>query len=226
MRKILVLICLVSVFGCGKKDDPKPPEQVSLLFPERNSECTTGVDQDANTSRVTFMWQKSDNTDSYELRVTNLNTSTVQTISTSSTTSSLPLLKGQPYTWLVRSRNDQVRNTVSSEMWSFYNAGSRTTFAPFPAEILTPKMSEKVFKDINNDITLSWSAADLDDDIESIEIYFSEQNPPSQLEATLSGSASSLKVSVTSGTMYHWSVITIDAEGNATSSGVYTFSVL
>ena len=226
MRKIFLLVCLFTVFSCKKKDSPNPPEQVRLLFPEKNSECTTGVDQDATTSRVSFSWQRADNTDSYELRVTNLNTNTVQTISTSATTSSLPLLKGQPYSWLVRSRNNQVNNTISSEVWSFYNAGSRTTFAPFPAEILTPDMSEKVFKDINNEVTLSWSASDLDNDIENIEVYFSEQNPPQNLEATLSATATSLKVSVLSGTTYYWSVVTKDLEGNATNSGVYVFSVL
>ena len=197
-----------------------------MLFPEKNSECTTGIDQDATTSRVTFQWQRSDNTDSYELRVTNINSNTVQTISTQSTTASLPLLKGQPYSWLVRSRNNQVDNTISSEMWSFYNAGSRTTFAPFPAEILDPSMSERVFKDINNEVTLSWSASDLDNDIENIEVYFSEQNPPTDLEATLSNLATTLKVSVISGTTYYWNVVTRDAEGNATNSGIYSFSVL
>lgn len=226
MRKIVLLIGLLAVIGCKKKDNPKPPEQVQLLFPERNSECTTGVDQDATTSRVTFRWQKADNTDSYELRVTNLNTNTVQTISTSNTTSSLPLLKGQPYSWLVRSRNDRVENTVSSETWSFYNAGSRTTFAPFPAEILAPNMSERVFMDINNEVTLSWSASDLDNDIENIEVNFSDQNPPTNLEATLSATATSLKVTVESGVTYYWSVITRDLEGNATNSGVYSFTVL
>ena len=226
MRKTVLLMCLFAVFGCKKKEGPKPPEQVQLLFPEKNSECTTGIDQDASTSRVTFQWQRSDNTDSYELRVTNINSNTVQTISTQSTTASLPLLKGQPYSWLVRSRNNQVDNTISSEMWSFYNAGSRTTFAPFPAEILDPSMSERVFKDINNEVTLSWSASDLDDDIENIEVYFSEQNPPTDLEATLSNLATTLKVSVISGTTYYWNVVTRDAEGNATNSGIYSFSVL
>lgn len=226
MRKTVLLMCLFVVFGCKKKEGPKPPEQVQLLFPEKNSECTTGIDQDATTSRVTFQWQRSDNTDSYELRVTNINSNTVQTISTQSTTASLPLLKGQPYSWLVRSRNNQVDNTISSEMWSFYNAGSRTTFAPFPAEILDPSMSERVFKDINNEVTLSWSASDLDNDIENIEVYFSEQNPPTDLEATLSNMATTLKVSVISGTTYYWSVVTRDAEGNATNSGIYSFSVL
>ena len=226
MRKIVLLMCLFAVFGCKKKEGPKPPEQVQLLFPEKNSECTTGIDQDATTSRVTFEWQTSDNTDSYELRVTNISSNTVQTISTQSTTATLPLLKGQPYSWLVRSRNDQVDSTISSEMWSFYNAGSSTTFAPFPAEILAPSMSERVFKDINNEVTLSWSASDLDDDIENIEVYFSEQNPPTELEATLSNMATTFKVSVISGTIYYWSVTTRDAEGNATSSGTYSFSVL
>ena len=226
IRSIIIFICALGLFGCKKKDDPKPPGQVQLVFPEKNSECTTGVDQGENTSQVEFRWQLADNTKTYELRVTNINTGIVQTVSTASTSASLPLIKGQPYSWLVRSRNNQTSETISSETWSFYNSGSQTTFAPFPAEILSPKMSEKVFRDINNDVTLSWSGSDLDDDIAAFEIYLSKVNPPTDLINTLSSETYSLKVDVDSGAVYYWSVVTKDAEGNATSSGVYSFVVL
>lgn len=226
IRSILIFICVLGMFGCKKKDDANPPGQAQLIYPEKNSECTTGVDQGENTSLVEFMWQLAENTKTYELRVTNINTGIVQTVSTASTSASLPLIKGQPYSWLVRSRNNETSETISSETWSFYNAGSQTTFAPFPAEILSPKMSEKVFKDINNDVTLSWSGSDLDDDIAAFEIYFSKVNPPKDLINTLSGETYTLKVGIDSGEVYYWSVVTKDAEGNATSSGVYSFVVL
>ena len=227
IRYIFLLLCVfMTLLGCKKKSAPKPPEAVQLIFPERNSECTTGQSQGENTSQVEFRWQLADNTDTYELRVTNTNTGTTQTISTSSNAARLPIAKGEQFSWLVRSKNSEVSQTVSSEVWSFYNAGSRTTFAPFPAEIVSPRMSENVFKDINNEVELSWNSSDLDNDIINFEIYFSVETPPENLAGTLSSGASSLKVSVTSNTVYYWNVVTKDSEGNTSQSGIYSFKIL
>ncbi len=218
---IFFLLC-----ACRKKDSPKPPGQVQLLFPERNSECTTGQSLGLNTSRVTFNWQEAKNVKIYELRVTNINTGTAQTISTAATSASLPIEKGTPFSWLVRTRNNQVVETISSETWSFYNSGSNTYFAPFPADIISPRMSERVFKDINNEVTLSWSGSDLDDDIVNFEVYFSTENPPLNSIGTLGGTVNEQKVTVASNTVYYWSIRTKDEQGNETNSGVYSFQVL
>ncbi len=226
-RYILAFLCVVTISsGCKKKRDPAPPESVQLVFPERNSECTTGQSLGPTTSQVEFRWQLADNTDSYELRVTNTNTGTTQTITTTSSVARLPIAKGEQFSWLVRSKNSEVEQTVSSEVWSFYNAGSRTTFAPFPAEIVSPRMSENVFKDINNEVVLSWTASDLDNDISNFEIYFSVETTPDNLVGTVSNGVNSLKVSVASNTVYYWNVVTKDSEGNASQSGIYSFKVL
>ena len=186
IRNIFLIGAMLSLFiGCGKKDDPKPPGQVELVFPERNSECTTGQSLGATTSRVTFRWQEAKNVNSYELRVTNINTGSTQTISTAATSANLPIEKGVPFSWQVRSRNNQVEQSISSLVWNFYNSGSNTSFAPFPADILSPRMSQRVFKDINNEIALSWSASDLDDNIANFEVYLSTENPPVDLVGTL-----------------------------------------
>lgn len=227
MRFIFLVLCTCTILlGCKKKRSPKPPEAVQLIFPEQNSECTTGISLGQEKSQVEFDWSAADNTETYELRVTNTNTGTVQTIVSSNTTASLPLEKGGQFSWLVRSRNSQIEESVSSEIWSFYNAGSRTTFAPFPAEIISPTSSENVFKDINNEVTLSWATADLDNDIISCEVYFSVETPPTDLIRTVPPSISSIKVSVTSDTVYYWSVVVIDSEGNKSNSGVFNFKVL
>ena len=218
---VLFLLC-----ACRKKESPKAPGQVQLLFPERNSECTTGQTLGDNTSRVTFNWQEAKNVKTYELRVTNINTGTMQTISTAATSASLPIEKGTPFSWLVRTRNNQVEETVSSETWSFYNAGSNTYFAPFPADIISPRMYERVFKDINNEVVLSWSGSDLDDDIINFEVYFSTENPPLERINTLGESDNEQKVTVASNTVYYWSILTKDSQGNETTSGVYSFQVL
>lgn len=220
-----IFFCVILV-GCKKKSIPKPPEAVQLVFPEQNSECTTGVSLGRDISQVEFNWSAADNTESYELRVTNTASGSVQTIVSASTTAKLPLAKGEQFSWVVRSKNRQVEETASSEVWNFYNSGFRTTFAPFPATILSPSSSENIFKDINNETVLSWSASDLDDDIVSYEVYFSTETPPIDLVRTLQPTTKSIKVSVTSDTVYYWSVIVIDAEGNKSNSGIYNFKVL
>jgi len=227
IRTIFIAFAILTIFsGCNKNDSPKPPGQVELVFPERNSECTTGQSLGATTSRVTFSWSAAKNVQTYELRVTNINTGATQTISTTATSASLPISKGVPFSWLVQSRNNQVEQPISSAVWNFYNSGFNTYFAPFPAEIIAPRMSEKVFEDINNEIKLSWTASDLDNDIENFEIYLSTENPPLDLEATLAANVTELKVTVSSNTVYYWNVVTKDREGNATSSGIYSFKVL
>lgn len=227
IRNILVVCTVLSLMiGCRKKDDPKPPGQVQLIFPEQNSECTTGQSLGATTSRVTFRWEEANNVQTYELRVTNINTGTTQTISTAATSANLPIAKGVPFSWQVRSRNNQVLESISSAVWNFYNSGSNTSFAPFPADIRSPIMSQRIFRDINNEITLAWSASDLDNDIEEFEIYLSTENPPEERINTLGPSVLEQTVTVASNTVYYWVVITRDAAGNATSSGVYSFKVL
>jgi len=227
MRFLFLGICMIMAFtGCKKKRTPSPPEAVQLVFPEQNSECTTGLSLGQETSQVEFRWSTADNTETYELRVTNTSTGTVQTIVSSSNSAKLPLAKGEQFSWIVRSKNNQVDQTVSSEVWNFYNSGSRTTFAPFPATNVSPASSENVFKDINNEVTLSWTASDLDNDIVSYEVYFSVEAIPVDLIRTLEPNLTSIKVSVTSDTVFYWSIDVIDAEGNKSNSGIYNFRVL
>ncbi len=133
MRTMLLLFFGVLLIGCKKKSDPKPPEAAILIFPNKNSECTTGRNLNETTSEIEFKWMASDHTESYELRVTNLNTSITQTIITTINSAKLPIAKGEPFSWIVRSRNTKVSETTFSVAWNFYNAGFQTTYAPFPA---------------------------------------------------------------------------------------------
>ncbi|MCG2460603.1 hypothetical protein K8352_07585 [Flavobacteriaceae bacterium F89] len=227
MNRIFFIICTIFLFGCGGNDDPPAkPERVRLIYPEKDSECNTGIIIDDLSSRVEFKWQASNNTDIYEVRVTNLNTSVTQTISTASLSAKLPLQKGAPYSWFVTSKNSQVPETATSEVWRFYNSGFVTTYPPFPAEIISPKSGASVFKDINNEITLEWSGADVDEDLLGFEVYFSSENPPVALVATLAADFVDYKVSVLSNTVYYWRIISKDKAGNTSDSGVYEFKVL
>lgn len=214
------------LIGCGGKDAPKPPESALLVFPLINSECTTGISISSTTSQVEFQWQAADHVETYELRASNLITNVTQTISTESLSAILPLEKGAPYSWSITSRNSNVSETATSEIWRFYNAGFETTYAPFSAEIIAPNPGTSVLKDINNEVLLDWSGADVDNDIDGYEVYFSNVSPPSSLIASPSFGSTEVKVSVISNTVYYWQVITRDREGNTSNSGIFEFKAL
>jgi len=226
MRNILRLSILVLVVACGGKDDPPPvPLGAELVFPEENSECTTGTSVSETLSQITFKWNTSANTDSYTLSVVNLETNVPQNISTAATSASLSIAKGTPFAWSVTSRNSNSDQVATSETWLFYNAGAQTTYAPFPAQLVAPASGSTVQKDIANEVTLEWMGADVDNDIETFEIFFSDTNPPVTSVGTTNAFNMELAVSVVSDTVYYWKVVTTDAEGNTSESDVFDFKV-
>lgn len=221
-----VLLLLIIGIGCSKKS-PKEPKAPLLSFPLKNSECSTGIDvPNTNTSEVEFQWQSSNNTETYELKVTNLNSNITQTISTEETSATLTITKGEPFSWFVSSQNSRVTQTASSEIWRFYNAGYETTHPPFPAEIITPKSGASIIRDLSNQIELLWDGADIDDDIQQYEVYLSTSSPPSILVATTNANKTNAKATVISGVLYYWKVVTTDASGNTSDSGIFEFKVL
>ncbi|RYC50905.1 hypothetical protein [Flagellimonas olearia] len=227
MKQLLVsLILLLLLVSCGGNDDgPVTPEAAELVFPAENSECTTGVSVNEELSQVTFEWRSSANTNSYTLTVVNLETNVPQTLSTAATSVSLSIAKGTPFAWSVTSTNSRSDQVVTSETWLFYNAGAQTTYTPFPARAVSPVSGSTVLKDIANEVTLEWSGADVDGDIVSFEVFFSDQNPPSTSLGTVGATTMKSNVSVISGETYYWEVLTTDQEGNTSDSGVFEFKV-
>ena len=226
MRNSILFLAGVLLFSCSKDSPPKPPEAALLVFPEQNSECTTGVDINDQTSQVEFRWQEAKFTDSYELIVTNVNTGETQSVTTTALSALRPLQKGALHRWNIRTRNEKTENIVDSATWFFYNAGSETSYAPFPAEIIAPLSGASVVRDINNEITLEWSGADIDNDLVGYEIYLDTANPPTTLVASPSVSLNNVSIGVERDTVYYWKVISRDREGNTSDSGVYSFRVL
>ena len=226
MRNWTAVVVFALLLGCGGGDDgpPPSPEGVVLVFPFENSECTTGVDVTEDLSQVTFEWQPANNTDNYTLTVIHLLTNIPQTISTTSTSVALSIEKGAPFSWSVLSTNNESDETATSESWLFYNAGSQTTYAPFPAQIRSPEAGSTVQATANG-VVLSWTGADVEGDIETFEVYFSENNPPETLLITTDPQTMETVGNVVSGQIYYWKVITIDAEGNKSDSGVFDFKV-
>ena len=73
---------------------------------------------------------------------------------------------------------------------------------------------------------LAWSGADVENDIESYSVFLSTTTPPETLLITVDSLTQEALVDVVAGTTYYWRVVTTDAEGNTSDSGIFDFRVL
>ncbi len=226
MRTVLsILLVGALVWGCKKDDPPSPPGVVSLVAPAKNTECSPIDSSSGNTNLVQFTWQADANSESYQLRIQDLNSGTTQTKTTTALSEILPVNKGTPFSWSVTSMNTKVTETAVSETWFFFSPGTELSYAPFPAEIVSPN-GPKAFIDGSGEVTLEWAGSDLDNDIEQYQIYYSNTTPPSLYDTTTVNEASSISVPAISNTNYYWKVVTIDREGNSSDTGILSFTAI
>ena len=228
MRKLIFMSILAGLLAACSKDNPPPPVPgaAALVFPENNSLCITGISQSETTSEVTFRWQAATDADSYEVVVTRLGSTGVQRQITSELSLGVVLQKGTPYSWQVNAINNQSREETPSQVWQFFNAGSEVSYPPFPARLLEPSSGASVLPNATGETLLRWELADPDNDLVECEVYFGTD--PSDLEflVVLGPTAESLQVQVEAGTVYYWQILSQDAQGNTSLSGLYSFRVL
>ncbi len=214
------------LFACKKdKASPENPTSVDLIFPFENSECNVGTDSTETQSNVVFEWSESQNTDEYELNLKNLNSGDSSSHITNELNISIRITRATPYAWYVVSKSNSTESTAKSETWKFYNAGEGIiSYAPFPAEIVSPTMAETINTTANT-ITLEWVGSDVDNDITGYDVYFGTTNTPDIIETDLQESILN-GVPVSSNTVYYWKIITKDASGNNSDSGTYQFKII
>lgn len=239
-KHLYIVLITMLVYACsssgGDGPDPNPnpnpnsdpvaaPSAATLVFPEDDSECTEGDILSEGTSRVDFMWNASQNTDSYEVSLKDLNTGVTSTFTSSTNNKLINLVRGNPYEWFVISRRNGTNATASSPAWQFFNAGPGVeNYAPFPAEAINPARGINLAASTST-VTLEWMATDLDDDIVSYEVFFgTETTPTTSLVATNDNFVND--VAVSSGNTYYWRVITIDEQGNNSISSIFDFRIL
>lgn len=230
MKKIYYLFLLIIITGCSK-DDPKPKEEienpraVTLVFPYENSLCNEGTNITDSVNTVNFEWTADEFSDEYELNVKNLTTGFVHTKQTPDIEFSLVLHRATPYAWYVISKSVSIADTAHSVTWRFYNAGEAIeSYAPFPAEIISPQMAETLSAPTGV-VILDWNGYDIDDDIAGYDVYFGTSSPPGILVSNIAESSLN-DVNVTSNTIYFWRVIVKDSAGNSSDSGIYQFKIL
>lgn len=192
---------------------------VNLYFPQENSLCNLGTNLTQTESTVYFEWQDNDS-DNYKIVVENLSTGNIIERESNEDIIPITINRATVYKWYVISIKGS--NTEVSETWQFYNAGPGVqSYAPFPATIVAPNMAASIAT--TNLVTLKWTGNDVDDDIVGYDVYFGTQSTPNVIASDITATESN--VSVTTGTIYYWKVITKDALGNTSDSGLYQFLV-
>ena len=227
MKNYLYVLPLMMLLACSGKsggDDPTPPPPptppaptaVTLKTPAQNSECLDG-------ENVEFSWNSSENTDSYTIVVKNLLTTSQISQTTTSTSVTIKLEKGQPYSWFITSSSSTSTETASSTKWKFYLKGEPTTnYAPFPADLITPKPESSVS---SGSINFEWNGSDVDEgDSLTFDLYVDTNYPPTnKIKTNLSSSTTN--VNLDAGT-YYWKIVTKDSQGSNSDSGVVMFKAV
>ena len=218
---ILVLLLV----HCQKTELPADPGVADLISPVDKETCLDGVSINDTQSNVNFVWGTATGALSYELEIANLLTQSTQLYSSDTNELSIALSKAEPYSWSVRSIGETGTTASVSDPWKFYLAGDAVVnYAPFPAELITPRSGANTTPDINNLVILRWTADDVDDDLNRFEVYLDTTDGTTlNQEIAYQAQETQLEVEVENNTVYYWKIVAIDLNGNQSSSGVYTF---
>lgn len=227
-KAILLFSILFFLTTCGGDNNfeiPQNPTAALLIFPYESSLCTEGTELTPTESTILFEWENDIYTDQYELKLKNLLSGELSSFKTTSSAISITLNRATPYEWYVISTSQEVPVIAQSDSWKFYNVGVATTsYVPFPAEILSPTMSQSITT-TSNTIDLNWEGTDVDDDIIGYDVYFGTTANPGIIESDIDESFLN-NVPISSNTIYYWKIITKDSHGNKSDSGVHQFKIL
>jgi hypothetical protein len=239
MKKWLIFALLIlAVFGCRKKRKAVDngdgtvgvnggttstiPGKPNLITPAQNSICISGIIVSDSESQVLFTWSGTENTNSYDLVLKNLLTNTSKTINVTDTQAWAQLLRNTPYSWYVSAKQTTSTTTTQSDNWKFYNSGAGVvTYAPFPAEIVAPTYGQIVTA-VDGKIDLSWKGSSADSNITGYNVSLGTTTDPPVIKNGVTDTFLN-DVVVAANTVYHWRVVTVDANGNYTDSGLYQF---
>ena len=223
--QLLIGILILQLIGCAKEPVPVDPGVAILLSPANDQTCLDGSSINDTQSNVDFSWSAATDALSYEVVVTNLLAQSTQTFTSSTNQTTIALPKAEPYSWIVRSIGEEGSIPTESTQWKFYLAGNATVnYAPFPAELISPRSGANVTPDINNLINLNWTASDVDQDLIRFEVYLDQTDATTlNNEIEYASQETIVEVEVENNKTYYWKIIAIDANGNQSSSGVYAF---
>lgn len=231
LKNILGVLFLVAITACDKEDDniveeeAKVPGEVLLIAPLKNQTCEEGIDVSDEVSKITFEWNTAENSEMYDLIITDSQSGTAVAHfkNLNATSRSVDLVKDRSYTWEVISKNSETTETGGSESWNFYLVGDpQSNYAPFPAEIIKPEPSSEVELS-DGKFILEWSGADPDANALTYTIYLDKvdgkQEPKEDLQNL---SETSVEVQLDANETYFWRVKSFDGQ-NSSYSPVHYF---
>ena len=231
LKNILGILFLIAFIGCDKDDDniieeeAKLPGEVLLIAPVKDQTCEEGVDVSNEISKISFEWNAAENTDFYDLIITDPENGTeVASFSNlKATTRNVDLVKDRSYTWKVISKNSETPETGSSESWNFYLVGDpQSNYAPFPAEVVKPEQAASVELS-DGKVVLEWEGADPDGDELTYTVYLDKVDGKQEpAEALKDLSETSIEIDVEDNETYFWRIKTSDG-ANSSYSPVHYF---
>ncbi len=217
--------------GCGgsKNSDnisptPPVPKAATLVFPAQNAVCVSGTVISALQSTIQFQWNNGVNSDSYVVVTKNLLTGDTLATKTGSNSANITVSRNTPYSWYVVSKSNKSSSTAKSDTWKFYNSGAGiTTYAPFPADNLSPATGQKIAVPPSGKITLNWQGGSVDNDIVDYDVYLGPTASPPLYKSHVTAQDIS-NVAINSGTTYYWKIVTRDSNNNTSTSDVVEFT--
>jgi hypothetical protein len=229
MRRFFLILTVCITAGCASNNSTNevpapPPAKAVLIAPAQNELCTQGAVISATESTVTLQWNAAANTEGYQVSIKDLEAGTITTKLTTATQLAVSLKRNTPYSWFITSASKQNTSIAQSDVWRFYNAGpAAVNYAPFPADLLLPTLGQTITVN-GGKATLSWAGSDVDNDMESYDVYLGEASAPPLFKAGVAESSLN-DVSIASGKQYYWKVISRDKKGNTSESSVFFFNV-
>jgi hypothetical protein len=228
MKKLFYTTFFFLLLACSAEEQSEEtidllPGLFNLIYPENGSACLDGSIINDTQSKITFLWNASQNANEYEVEIINLNDNYSQKMLSKDRSLEVVLKHGEPYAWTVTAFVDDA--SITSKEWKFYLAGNGiVNYAPFPPELISPRPSARVNLNSNGQVILNWTSSDVDGDLETYELYM-DQNDGSTLIQTFTKVESTIETGIDADPdiTYLWKVLAIDSDGNSSSSGVYSF---
>ena len=223
-RPTLIAVFVLLLSACAKDNPPSDPEVPTLVAPINETACLDGQSLNDTQSSVTFQWTQATFALSYQVVVTNLATNSESVFAATTNALDIALTKEEPYKWKVIAEGEEGTTPAESESWKFYLAGNpKVNYAPFPAELISPRSGASVTP-TDGQITISWNCSDIDGDLSLYHVFLDTTDASTLVEELNHEQATTeAVVTVEANQVYYWKVIAIDANGNRSSSGVYSF---